>query len=111
MQTLPNADRAFVGPNKLAGYSLDSNHPSGKHKARVFASALGLTADDADWLRDEILSAAVTTEARNAGEVPFGHRYVVDFPLSTEAGTALVRTSWIVRRTETFPRLTSCYIP
>ena len=33
---------------KLRDYSLDPVHSKGKHKARVFASALGLTRNDAD---------------------------------------------------------------
>lgn len=28
-------------PHKLTGYCLNPEHPRGKHKARVFASALG----------------------------------------------------------------------
>lgn len=43
MDFLPNADKAVVPLEKLLGYSLDSSHPVGKHKARVFASALGMT--------------------------------------------------------------------
>ena len=108
---LPNADRAFVSPEKLAGYSLDSDHPGGKHKARVFESALGLTRDDAPWLRDRILDAILTAEATEKEPTEFGRRYVVHFPLATETGTAILRTAWIVRYDEPFPRLTSCYIP
>jgi hypothetical protein len=44
---------------KLRDYCLNLNHEDGKHKARVFASALGLRQGDADWLRDRLLEAAV----------------------------------------------------
>jgi hypothetical protein len=47
MALLPNADKAVVPLEKLRGYSLASSHPVGKHKARVFASALEMTEDDA----------------------------------------------------------------
>ena len=111
MMTLPNARQAHIPLEKLAGYSLDATHPTGKHKARVFASALGLGVDDADWLRDRILEAILNAEATRGDETPFGRRFSVDFPLRTEAGAAAVRTAWIVRSDETFPRLTSCFIP
>jgi hypothetical protein len=35
---------------------------------------------------------------------------VIDFELTTDMGTAMVRTAWIVRKGEDFPRLTSCYV-
>ena len=40
---LPNPDRAVVDLAKLRDYCLNPQHEEGKHKARVFASALGLT--------------------------------------------------------------------
>ena len=107
---LPDAEHAHVPLEKLAGYGLDATHPTGKHKARVFASALGLTAVDADWLRDRILDAVRTTEATEGEETEHGRRYVVDFALSTRAGAAVVHTAWMIRHSETFPRLTSCYV-
>jgi hypothetical protein len=42
---------------KLRDYCLSQIHPRGKHKARVFRAALGLTAADADLLRDALLNA------------------------------------------------------
>ena len=39
---LPNPSRAFVDASKLRDYCLNAQHPRGRHKARVFASALGL---------------------------------------------------------------------
>jgi hypothetical protein len=55
---LPNGDRAVVDIIKLRGYCLSPDHLRGRHKARVFATALGLTADDAAVLRDAVLLAA-----------------------------------------------------
>ncbi len=63
MALLPNADKAVVPLEKLRGYSLDSSHPVGKHKARVFALALGMTQDDAPRLQKMILQAVLTNEA------------------------------------------------
>jgi hypothetical protein len=47
---LQNGDRAIIPIGKLLGYCLNPNHPKGKHKARVFKSALGITADNAEPL-------------------------------------------------------------
>ena len=55
---LPNAHRAVVDVMKLRDYCLNPRHEDGKHKARVFASALGLNETDAEWLRDRLLEAA-----------------------------------------------------
>jgi hypothetical protein len=76
----------------------------------VFASALGLTAEDAEEVREALLSAALSGEAVLAQEDEFGKRYVLDFEMKTGAGTATVRSAWIVRRGEDVPRFTSCYV-
>jgi len=54
---LPNAARAVVEIEKLRDYCLNTNHPRRRHKARVFSTALGITAEDSEELRDAILSA------------------------------------------------------
>ena len=38
---LPGGEDAIVDPEKLTGYCLNPEHPRGKHKARVVATALG----------------------------------------------------------------------
>lgn len=55
---LPNAEHAFVDIAKLRDYSLSAEHKEGKHKARVFAAALGLESNDAEWLREKLLEIA-----------------------------------------------------
>ncbi len=47
---LPNIAKASIDQKKLADYVLNASHPEWRHKARVFLSALGLTAADAEWL-------------------------------------------------------------
>lgn len=110
MAKLPNAENAIVEVRKLRDYCLSPDHPRGRHKARVFASALGLTADDAEEVREAILSAALSGEADPAQEDEYGKRYVLDFEMNTGAGTAAVRSGWIVRRGEDVPRFTSCFV-
>lgn len=110
MAKLPNSENAVVEVRKLRDYCLSPDHPRGKHKARVFASALGFTAEDSEELRQALLSAAVSEEAAPAGEDEYGKRYVLDFEMSTEAGSATVRSGWIIRSGEDFPRFTSCWV-
>jgi hypothetical protein len=111
---LPNADRAIIDIEKLRDYSLSSNHPEGKHKARVFLSSLGFKASDAERLRELILEAILTAEAEEQPSTHYGQRFVVDFHVKAEQGLVVtpktVRSAWIIRNDEDFPRLTSCYI-
>ena len=110
MAKLPSAENAIVEIRKLRDYCLSPDHPRGRHKARVFFSALGLTADKAEVLREALLSAAFLEEATPAEEDEYGRRYVLDFEMSTETGRATVRSAWIVRWDEDFPRFTSCWV-
>jgi hypothetical protein len=71
---LPNGDKAAVDLEKLTGYCLNPEHPRGKHKARVFAAALGLTADDAEHLRTCLLQAAIQDEATPSDLDEYGQR-------------------------------------
>lgn len=110
MAKLPNPYEAVADVRKLRDYCLSAHHPRGRHKARVFSSALGLTAEDAEKLREALLSAARSEEANAAESDQYGERYVLDFQMKTDAGTAMVRSGWIVRREEGFPRFTSCWV-
>ena len=107
---LPNADQAEVDLRKLSEYCLSPAHPVGKHKAVVFRAALGLTADDAPRLRERILRAAMEEQAVFERADEFGDRYRLDFEAVTTSGSALVRSAWIIRAGEDFPRLTTCFV-
>lgn len=107
---LPNANRLFIDERKLAEYCLSPIHPRGKHKAKVFARAVGIGDDDVEMLRQALENAA-KIEPFEAGEFDeFGQRYFVDFELHGPTGSASARSVWIIREGEDFPRLVSCYI-
>jgi len=93
---LPNVTHAVIEIEKLRDYCLSETHPRGKHKARVFATTLGLTARNALELRDAISTAIQTEAAVVAGQDNYGQRYSVDFSMN--------------RRGRNAPRLTSCYV-
>ena len=52
---LPNLKNAVVDIRKLPDYCLNREHSDGKHKARLFLSCLGMTADNAEELRQILL--------------------------------------------------------
>lgn len=107
---LPNGNRAIVSIEKLRNYCLNPMHRVGRHKAYVFKRVLGLTVVDAEKLRQKLVAIASTGEATRGRQDAYGERYVVDFELTTPHGTAVVRSTWIIRTGEDFPRLTSCYV-
>ena len=106
---LPNGKRAIIDARKLREYCLNTDHPRGRNKARVFAS-VGIRQAQADELREAILAAAENSEARLGSATPYGQRYLVDFDLFRQGSAVTVRSTWIVRIGEDFPRLTSCYV-
>jgi len=107
---LPNGERADLG-TKLKDYILNPLHREGKHKARVFESALGITLANGQVLRDALLHAAASSDrVEPRGDNGFGAVYVLRFPIATAMGTATALSAWIVRYGEDFPRLTTCYI-
>jgi hypothetical protein len=106
---VPNAEHAFIDLSKLREYALNPTHRVGGHKARLFASLLGLKINDAESLR-AILQTVVQTHEAVLGELDeHGQRYVIDFLLTWQERQARVRSAWIVRADEDFPRLVTCY--
>ena len=107
---VPNADRAVVDIRKLTDYCLSHEHPRGKHKARVFLSALGMTATNADTFRDTLLQKVKSETCAMGGVNEYGARYVVDFNYARGDREAMVRSIWIIKAGEDIPRLTSCFV-
>ncbi len=107
---LPHPSQAVVDIRKLRDYCLDPNHPRGRHKAHVFASALGLTKQDAPILQQKLLDVVYTHEAVRTNEDAYGIRYQIDFEMESETGRATIRSTWIVRQGEAFARLVTCFV-
>lgn len=72
---------------------------------------MGITAADAEFLRGELLRAAVSGEALPGVLDEFGQRYLIDFHVTTAVGTARMRSAWIIDTGSEVPRLVSSYIP
>lgn len=107
---LPNPEQAIVEMQKLTGYCLSFEHSDGRHKAYVFRSALGLTIDNAEELRSALLEAVQRYDAIVGKSNLQGQKYVIEFPMTRMNQTATIRTGWIIRHNEDFPRLVTCYI-
>lgn len=107
---LPNGERAFVDLRKLRDYCLDPNSPKGRSEARLFAATLGLTREHATLLRESLLRAAAAQDGVTGEADEYGQRYTVDFQLETNVGRHRIRSGWMVKREEDFPRLTPCYV-
>jgi hypothetical protein len=106
---VPNADHAFIDISKLRDYALNPTHRVGGHKARLFARLLGMTINDTAALQHVLLNV-IRTEEATLGELDeYGQRYVIDFLLTWQERRATVRSAWIIRPDEDFPRLVTCY--
>jgi hypothetical protein len=98
---------------KLRDYCLSETHPRGRHKARVFRSRLGLTAGDADFLRQTLLDAVRVHQGdlRATDVDEYGQRYVLDVEMTTATGgTVIVRSVWIALASKDLLRFISCYV-
>lgn len=96
---------------KLEGYALNPDHPTGKHKARVFKSALGFTQADAAELERQIREKAPYYDAIEGMRDKYGQRWTVRIPIEGNNGrTVTVETGWIVRPAKPEPELTTAFV-
>jgi uncharacterized protein DUF6883 len=107
---IPYAERAEVSIHKLRDYCLNPFHDEGKHKARVFASALGMTSVDAERLRFLLLQAVRTHDAELGYLDSYGQRYTLDFQVDWRGKKGIIRSGWILEHGSDAPRFISCYV-
>ncbi|MGH6614419.1 LysM peptidoglycan-binding domain-containing protein [Sphingomonas sp.] len=106
---LAGADRAIIDPRKLTEYALNPVHPVGGNKARVFESAFGFNASNADDLLGQI-ARGVRENPAVAGKVDkYGSRFTVDIPVVGPKGSGAVRTGWIYKNGSSVPELTTLF--
>ncbi|MEL7357521.1 MAG: DUF6883 domain-containing protein [Cyanobacteria bacterium J06560_6] len=106
---LQNGRSAIIPMEKLLNYCLNSKHPSGKHKAKVFASALGITAQNAEDLRELIRRAAIEGDVIQQADTSFGQTWKVDWLVPGDE-EIILRTLWETTTTAPNPRLISAFI-
>ena len=85
---------------------MNSNHPVGKHKARVINSVLGYHFENWNVLSDKIFDGIQKTDVSKIVETRFGTKYEIHLTVFGEKGRSLVlRTVWQVDKGSNIPRL------
>ena len=110
MEKLPNSHRAIIELTKLRDYCLSPDHPRGRHKARVFRDALAISVNDARWLQQKLLEGVQNHRAEKQETDSFGSHWRVDLSLTRQDKSVVVRTGWIIKTGEQFPRLITCWV-
>jgi hypothetical protein len=110
MARLPDHDSVSFDIAKLTDYCLNPHHLQGKHKARVFRSALGIGRSDAAWLRGALLEALPEAEAESMGKDRYGKRWRIDVTATRQRRVAVVRSAWIMRTGERTLRFVTCWV-
>jgi hypothetical protein len=107
---LPRADQAVVPREKLERYLLNPEHEVGRHKARVFASALGIRQRDWAYLRDQLQTAVVDAPISSVRETPWGGLYELVLAIDgLNDQTRRVMSVWLVAGQEP-PRRVTAYV-
>lgn len=107
---LPNGTHAIVPAGKLKEYCLNPLHPDGKHKAKVFAKALGIRQDNHTALTKLVLESAESGVVTRIQENEFGKIYRVEHTIQGIYQKEILCTLWIIHKDVDIPYLTSCFI-
>ena len=92
---LPNCENAIIEDSKLIEYALNPDSASGKHKARVFQSALGFNLTNWQLLKQAILDTLPQYKAQFKSETIFGKKYTVELLVTGPNGnSAPILTAW-----------------
>jgi len=107
--TVPNADRAIIAAQKLAGYLLNVSHKRGATKARLLLS-LGYRTDDAQRLESDLRAQHLSHEVTRTSENAYGVVYEIEGPINTPSGR-IVRfySIWQVDTGTDVPRFITMY--
>lgn len=108
---MPRASDAIIEASKLAGYALNPEHPTGRHKAVLFADVLGITAQDAAFLAAQLkrgLASAGTLTSVRTDEWGVKYHVVVDVT-GRNGEVRPVIAAWEVRDAEP-PRLITAFL-
>lgn len=107
--TVPNADRAIITPEKLAGYLLNVSHKRGGAKARLFLS-IGYRSDDPQLLESDLRTQHLSLDVTRTSENAYGVVYEIDGPIKTPGGrTVRFCSIWQVDTGTDVARLITMY--
>jgi hypothetical protein len=107
---LPNGAKATIPEGKLEDYCSNPFHPDGKHKAKVFKKALGITQENSMKLRNLVLESAISGKVTKEQENNFGKIYRVENKVEGINREEILCSLWIIHKGEDIPYLTSCFV-
>ncbi|HEY2544609.1 MAG TPA: hypothetical protein VGI46_00940 [Candidatus Acidoferrum sp.] len=112
MKLLPNFDQAVIAAEKLESYALNNEHPYGKHKARVFKSALEIESRHARVLAELIRKSLPRATAKQGESKEYGDSWTTYHEIIGLNGqSAIVTVVWMYKKNAPqIPELISCYI-
>jgi len=93
---LSDAGPLNIDIRKLEDYCLSPSHPRGRHKARVFARALG-NAGRCRVAARSMLRDGPAAEVIDHDTDQFGERITADVAISRQGRTVVIRSVWMVR--------------
>jgi hypothetical protein len=100
-----------VPREKLEGYLLNPRHEVGRHKARVFAAALGIGQRDWQYLRDQLLAGVIDAPVSSVRESAWGQLYEVEIQVEGLNGRVRpLTTAWLVAGADEPPTLVTAYV-
>jgi hypothetical protein len=101
---------AEISEIKIYDYCLDTEHPDGEHKARVFKAALGIDRTNAEKLFKLLNESLNSEDATFLREDEFGRHFSIEHEVEGLKGKEILRSLWVIRRGEEFPRFVSCFV-
>ncbi len=112
MKLLPNFDKAVIAIEKLESYILNSDHPQGKHKARVFKSTLEIERKHASILAELIRRSLTRAPAEQSESKEYGDCWTTWHEIIGVNGqSAVVTVAWMYKKNAAnTPVFISCYI-
>lgn len=110
-EMLPEYLNAADINKKLTSYSLNPEHETGKHKARVFESALGYNQNNVNKLEQEIKKGLSKFKATGKTETAYGTKFTVKMLIKGADGNMQpVITAWQIDKEKSNPRMVTAYV-
>jgi hypothetical protein len=106
---LPDPERLRVDREKVVAYLLSRIHPHGRGKADFFVR-FGFRVEDWELLTEALRKHGASQQVVKTVESPYGRRYAVEGPPESPDGrNPLVRTVWLVKKSQLAARLITAH--
>lgn len=95
----------------ITSYALNTEHPVGGNKAKVFEFALGYNQSNVADLITKVQDGVKNNPVKMLSSDKYGQRMAVEMPITGPNGqTAIVRTGWIYDAGSSVSGLTTIYV-